>query len=74
MGEAIKGKDKNKITLLREKMGWSQSFVAESIGCSREYINLLERGKKKNPSSIVIKKLAYLYGTTADDILKDLGV
>ena len=74
MGEAIKGKDKNKITLLREKMGWSQSFVAESIGCSREYINLLERGKKRNPSAIVIKKLAYLYGTTADDILKDLGV
>jgi len=74
MGEAIKEKDKAKITLLREKMGWSQSFVAESIGCSREYINLLERRKKKNPSSILIKKLAYLYGTTTDDILKDLGV
>ena len=73
MGRIARTSNKTMIAELREKMGWSQEFVAGNVGCTREYINLLENRKKKNPSAIIVKKLAYLYGTTTDKILKDLG-
>jgi len=74
LGTINKNQNKLRISTLREQMKWSQEFVAKSVGVTREYINLLENRKKKNPSSIIIKKLAYLYGTSADEIFKDLGL
>lgn len=74
MGRKINASGKTILSITREKMGWSQEFVAGNVGCSREYINLLENKKKRNPSSVIIRKLAYLYGTTVDKIMKDLGI
>ena len=74
MGRLAKTSDETMLTFLRKKMGWSQEFVAGNVGCTREYINMLENKRKKNPSAIIIKKLAYLYGTTTDKLLKDLGI
>ena len=74
MGRKVNSSGKTILALKRERMGWSQEFVAGNVGCTREYINMLENRKKKNPSAVIIKKLAYLYGTTVDKILKDLGI
>ena len=69
-----KNQNKTRIAILREKMGWDQGFLAEIVGCSREYINLLENRKKANPSVMVIKKIAHALGTNINDLIKDLEV
>ena len=67
-------KDRIKLLKEREKKGWSQEFVAQVAGCSREYYNRLENGRKKNPRADVLKKLARLFSVTADEMLKWLNV
>ena len=74
MGKRLTKEDKIKLTREREKRGWSQGFVAEIAGCSREFYNRLENKIKNNPRADVVKNLAHLFAVSADDILKWLDV
>lgn len=72
--ERITEEEKIRLIKEREKRGWSQTFVAQIAGCSREYYNRLENKKKNNPRAIVVKNLAHLFAVSADDILKWMNV
>ena len=74
MGERLKKEDRAKLIKEREKRGWSQTFVAQVAGCSREHYNRIENGKKQNPRADVIKNLAFLFGVSADQVIKWLDV
>lgn len=73
MGERIT-KEKFRLIKEREKRGWSQTFVAQVAGCTREQYNRIENGKKENPRANVVKNLAFLFGVSADQVLKWLEV
>jgi len=74
MGRIAKNQNKTRIAVLRERMGWSQEYLGGIVGCTREYINLLENRKKNNPSVIMIKKIAHALGTPVNEVIKDLGL
>lgn len=70
-----------RVLRLRERMGWSQSELAERSGLDASYISLLETGRRPNPGLETLVKLAralktsisYLVGETDDPrpIMKD---
>jgi transcriptional regulator with XRE-family HTH domain len=40
-----------------KKNGWTQTFLAEQVGCSKSYISDLLNGKKERPSIRLAKQL-----------------
>ena len=55
---------------LREKLGFSQDFVAKELGLTRQAIIGIESGKRKI-DSFELFSLADLYGVEANDIISD---
>lgn len=54
---------------LRNKRYLSQQQLADRTGLTQGYISALERGTKKNPGQVVIKKLAGALQVSGDVIL-----
>lgn len=61
----------------RAKNGWSLCDVEQRIGINPSYLNRLERGKRRNPSVILVQALAVAYSvqvtTLIDLLLLDQG-
>lgn len=53
----------------REAAGQSQESLAAAAGLHRNYVGLLERGKRV-PSILVVEKLAAALETTASSLLR----
>ncbi len=53
----------------REKLSFSQEFVANQVGLNRSAIAKIESGDQ-SLKSVELDKLATLFGVTADEILK----
>lgn len=49
----------------------TQEFVAESLGVSRQAVSKWESGRS-DPSTTNLMALAALFGTTAEDLLKEV--
>ncbi|WP_424766280.1 helix-turn-helix domain-containing protein [Paenibacillus sp. sgz302251] len=58
-----------KIKELRAKRGWSQDELAGRMGMTRANISNYERGLNKNIPSETLKKLADVFGVSADYLL-----
>jgi transcriptional regulator with XRE-family HTH domain len=53
---------------LRHAKGWSQEEYADRAGVHRTYVSDLERGAR-NPTILVVEKLAKPFGVRAGEIL-----
>lgn len=51
----------NNLRLERERMGWTQAELAETIGVSRKTVNTIENGVFM-PSTLIALKLARAFG------------
>ena len=58
----------NNIRLLREKLGFSQEYVAECLGINRQAIIGIEAGKR-SIDSFEIFKLADLFGVDVKELI-----
>ena len=63
LGEVLKNR--------RAACKMTQEFVAESLGVSRQAVSKWESGKS-DPSTTNLMALAKLFGTTADELLKEV--
>jgi transcriptional regulator with XRE-family HTH domain len=50
------------IRQLREQRGLTQEHVAKKAAVTKNYITMLERGKRKNPSLPILKRIADALG------------
>lgn len=57
-----------KIKINRIKKGVTQTELANRIGISRYYLSALERGKAKNPSIKVMRKLSEELGESVQEL------
>lgn len=57
---------------LRKKAGFKQCDVAEKLGITRDYVSMLERGKRR-PGRDVVYKMAKLYEIPLDDIFLEIN-
>ena len=55
---------------LREAKGWSQEKFAFEANIHRTYVSDIERGRR-NPTIMVVEKLAEPLGVTASELLED---
>ena len=58
---------KNRLKVLRAELGWSQAFLAERLGVSRQTVNAIENGKY-DPSLPLAFKLARVFGQPIEAI------
>ncbi|SEV91442.1 Transcriptional regulator, contains XRE-family HTH domain [Cognatiyoonia koreensis] len=58
---------------LRQKSGESLQDVADEVGVSKPHIWDLEKGRSKNPSFELVRKLAEHYGVTIDVLTGDVN-
>jgi transcriptional regulator with XRE-family HTH domain len=58
----------NNIKKIRNDKGMSQTELAELCNVSQAYISYLEDGKKNNPTSGVLTKIAESLGVTINDL------
>jgi len=59
---------KSKIKEAREKLGWTQDYLAQITGYTREYINMLENDRNRNPSIKAAKAISYALGISIDEV------
>ena len=59
-----------KLKRMREAKGLSQADLARRAKITREYVNKLEAGKKKNPSLDVLRRLAKALGVPVAALLE----
>lgn len=57
----------NNMKLLREQFGYTQQYVADSVGVSRQTIISLEAGKY-NPSIFLAYHIAQLFNTSIESV------
>ena len=57
------------IKSLRIERGLTQAQVAQKVGVTKNYITMLERGQRKNPSLDIVKKIAKALGVPAGKLL-----
>jgi transcriptional regulator with XRE-family HTH domain len=55
-----------KLFSLRQKSGQSLQQVADKVGVSKAHVWELEKGRSKNPSFELVRKLATHYGVSID--------
>lgn len=55
-----------KLFSLRQKSGESLQGVADKVGVSKAHVWELEKGRSKNPSFELVRKLAAHYGVSID--------
>ena len=53
----------------REAKGMTQQELAESAGCSRQFVNMLENSDEINVSTKVLVSIANALGRTADELI-----
>ena len=58
---------KNKIKIIRNKLGWTQEELANKVGVRRETIIFLEQGKY-NPSLKLAMDIAKAFKMKIDDL------
>ena len=56
---------------LRQKSGQSLQDVADAVGVSKAHVWELEKGRSKNPSFELVRKLARHFGVTVDALVGD---
>lgn len=59
---------KNKMRILRKQKGMTLTDLAAKTGLSSGYLCHLERGSRKNPSSITMEKIAKELGKNVQEI------
>lgn len=57
------------VKINRMELGWSQKKLAERARLSREFVSMLEHGKR-SPSLEVLQRIAAAFGKDAADLLK----
>jgi len=57
-----------RIKLKRIEKEYKTTEFAEMVGISREYLRLIEAGKAKNPSILVMKKISELLDTPVQEL------
>jgi XRE family transcriptional regulator, master regulator for biofilm formation len=57
------------IKTVRTKRALTQAQVARKAGVTKNYITMLERGDRKNPSLDIVKKLAKALGVPVTALL-----
>ena len=62
-----KGVLSNNLYVLRAKKRWTQKYVAEQLGVTRQTVHSLE-ANKYNPSLMLAFEISQLYGKSIDDI------
>ena len=60
----------NKLRVLRAERKWSQAYLAEQLGVSRQSVNAIETGKY-DPSLPLAFALARLFGQPIESIFFD---
>lgn len=58
---------------LRQASGESLQGVADAVGVSKAHVWELEKGRSKNPSFELVRKLAKHYGVSVDVMAGDSG-
>lgn len=60
-----------KLFSLRQKTGASLQHVADAVGVSKAHVWELEKGRSKNPSFELVRKLAQHYGVPIEVLTGD---
>jgi len=60
-----------RIKKLRLQHGMSLTELAERAGIAKSYISSIERNLQSNPSIQVLEKIAGVFNTTAENLLKE---
>ncbi len=55
---------------LREQKGWTQAELATRAGVTPEYVTMLERGARTNPTIETLKRLAKALGVPVAELLE----
>jgi len=63
---------KNRLKVLRAERDWSQAFLADQLGVSRQTVNSIETGKY-DPSLPLAFSMAELFGLAIEDIFDPKG-
>lgn len=57
----------------REQIGMAQAQLAEICGVAKSTVSMWEIGARK-PDIVMLKKLAGIFGCTADDLLEPIAL
>lgn len=68
--QAVVGRMRNRLRVLRAEREWSQAELADRLGVSRQTVNALETGKY-DPSLPLAFRLARTFGLKIEDIFHD---
>ena len=60
----------NKIRMLRAERKWSQAYLGDQLGVSRQTVNAIENGKY-DPSLPLAFKIARLFNLKIEEIFND---
>ena len=58
---------KSNLKIYRKDKNLTQSELAEKVGVTKDYISMIERGKK-NPGIFLAKRIAVVLNSTIDEI------
>ena len=58
---------KSNLKIYRKDKNLTQSELAEQVGVTKDYISMIERGKK-NPGIFLAKRIALVLNSTIDEI------
>jgi len=61
---------KNRLKVLRAERSWSQGYLAERLGVSRQSVNAIETGKY-DPSLPLAFRIARLFERSIEDIFDE---
>jgi len=59
------------ISLFRKQKGFTQAELAKNVGCHKQYLSDLERGKYDNPAVKLVQAIAKELGKTIDELIAD---